>query len=371
MPTINIHSERFKNFLIKSIALFLFWKEFFKSCNVEGVACAHAVYLDGLPVRIAAKNNIVSYNLDNNKIYRISKKDISKSKGYSGSWSQFRFYKKKFKKLPNKNLLLKLGKKNLKDIISGKKMYHYITNILDYDQNYFVQTITKSKRIKVLIFAHSFFDSPHVFGKFLFPDFYEWLKFLKKVSLETDYDWYIKPHPNSKNDSDILIIKKLLQSSNIKIILDKLSLDSIFRSGIDCILTVHGTIASEFSYYGKKIINASYINPHLDYKFSLTPKNISSYEKMIKNLDKSRFLVNNKELYEFHYMKNSYFSDNIFFDNDFLYKSRKFGERDVLYTERAYDLCINNYTKEFHNKINRILINFINSNDYCIDISHS
>jgi hypothetical protein len=370
LPTINISSERFKIFLIKSIALFLFWKDFFKSHNIEGVACAHSVYLDGLPVRIAAINNIVSYNLDNNKIYRICRKDISKNKGYSGSWSQFRFYKKEFKKLPNKNLLLKLGKKNLKEIISGKKKYHYITNISPPDQNYRNQIIKKSKRLKVFIFAHSFFDSPHVFGKFLFTDFYEWLKFLKNVSLETDYDWYIKPHPNSRGDLDLSIIKQLFKNSNIRIVLDQLSLNSIFRSGIDCILTVHGTIASEFSYYGKKVINASYINPHKDYKFSFTPKNISSYKKMIKNLDKNKFLVNKKELYEFHYMKSSYYSDHIFFDNDFLYKSRKFGKRDVLYTERAYDLCINNYTKEFHNKINIILTNFINSNDYCINISH-
>jgi hypothetical protein len=91
---------------------------------------------------------------------------------------------------------------------------------------------------------------------------------------------------------------------------------------------------------------------------------------MIKNLDKNKFLVNKKELHEFHYMKSSYYSDHIFFDNDFLCKSRKFGERDVLYNDRAYDLCINNYTKEFYNKINIILTNFINTNDYCINISH-
>ena len=29
----------------------------------------------------------------------------------------------------------------------------------------------------------------------LFPDFYEWLIFLSKISENTDYDWYIKDHP--------------------------------------------------------------------------------------------------------------------------------------------------------------------------------
>ena len=28
----------------------------------------------------------------------------------------------------------------------------------------------------------------------IFPDFYQWLLFLGKVSKKTDYDWYIKTH---------------------------------------------------------------------------------------------------------------------------------------------------------------------------------
>ena len=39
---------------------------------------------------------------------------------------------------------------------------------------------------------HGFFDSPHGIGKILFPDFYEWLDFIYKLSIKTDYEWYIK-----------------------------------------------------------------------------------------------------------------------------------------------------------------------------------
>ena len=370
LPTIDFFSKNFETFLVKSVALFLFWQDFFKLNKINGLACVHAVYLDGLPVRIAAKYNITSYNLDNNKIFRILKKDISKKKGYSGTANQFRFYVKIFHKLPNKHKLLELGKKNLENIISGKKKYHYMINVkpsaLKYNKK---NKFNFNNKLKVLIYAHSFFDSPHVYGKFLFPDFYEWIKFLGKISLETDYDWYIKPHPNSNSDLDIVTIKDLIKDSSIKIISDKMPIDSLFKS-IDFALTVYGTVASELSYYGIKVINASHINPHTNYNFSLSPKNLINYEKIIRNLNNINFTINKKDLYEYHYMKEYYFGDNIFFDNKFIYKKRKFGERDVLYTEKAYDFWLKKYTVEEHKKINKIITNFINSKDYCINISH-
>ena len=48
--------------------------------------------------------------------------------------------------------------------------------------------------IKVLICTHEFFDDPNSTGGLLFPDFYEWLKYLAQISNKTNYDWYIKPH---------------------------------------------------------------------------------------------------------------------------------------------------------------------------------
>ena len=42
----------------------------------------------------------------------------------------------------------------------------------------------KVKKNKILIAMHNFYDSPHVFGKMLFPDFFEWLSYLVKLSIK-------------------------------------------------------------------------------------------------------------------------------------------------------------------------------------------
>ena len=72
---------------------------------------------------------------------------------------------------------------------------HY-SNKSAYTNVYKQKLIKKSEKIKILIATHCFFDSPHSYGKNIFPDFYEWLDYLGKISNKTDYDWYIKLHPN-------------------------------------------------------------------------------------------------------------------------------------------------------------------------------
>ena len=48
--------------------------------------------------------------------------------------------------------------------------------------------IIENQKIKVLITTHCFYDVPHALGELLFPDFYEWLKYLAQISNKTNYD---------------------------------------------------------------------------------------------------------------------------------------------------------------------------------------
>ncbi len=56
--------------------------------------------------------------------------------------------------------------------------------------------LKSSDKFKVIIFPHSFIDLPHVYGGSLFCDFYDWLIYILKISKNTNYEWYIKVHPD-------------------------------------------------------------------------------------------------------------------------------------------------------------------------------
>ena len=167
------------------------------------------------------------------------------------------------------------------------------------------------------IYPHQFSDSPHVLGNHFFPDFYEWFKFLEVVIKKTDYDWYIKAHPNQDELTKKTIEMFVKRNPKITLLPKNVSNLYLVKKKINFALTVYGTIASELPFFGIKVINASKNNPHFDYNFSINPKNISEYDKILSNLKANRFKINIKDLYEFHYMKqlyqlqtsNSFFSD--------------------------------------------------------------
>ena len=89
----------------------------------------------------------------------------------------------------NKRLDGKVGN-DIKELITTKSAFSKF-----YDKN--KNILSKNKKIKILIATHQLGDACNFWGENFFPDFYEWLKFLSKLSKETDYEWYIKTHPKT------------------------------------------------------------------------------------------------------------------------------------------------------------------------------
>ena len=76
--------------------------------------------------------------------------------------------------------------------------------------------IKVSKKIKILIAAHCFSDSPHSYGYNIFDDFYDWIENLGIISEKTDYDWYVKTHPDYIESSKLTLIKLIKKYPKLK-----------------------------------------------------------------------------------------------------------------------------------------------------------
>ena len=181
LPTISIESNELKIYIYESIQLFYYWINYFQKHKVKAVIIVHSTYLYGMIMRIACQRNIPVYRPGYNGIYCI------KSKNYTMG-EEFIHYPKYFKKLKKDNKIEKVNKskKLLEEILKKKIKSSKINKYLLKKNN--------KKKTSVLIAMHNFYDSPHVFGKMLFPDFYEWLNFLVKLSQKTNYIWYLKLH---------------------------------------------------------------------------------------------------------------------------------------------------------------------------------
>ena len=171
--------------------------------------------------------------------------------------------------------------------------------LLDY-----TQTKKIKNKEKIFIFPHCYLDNPHRYRSMIFPDFYDQVRFVLNKSLKLDqYEWYYKPHPNElKSTEDIH--KKLLQNYPKVIYLDsKVGHQNIIAQKPKCIITNHGTIAHEYSYFNIPVINTG-DNPHINYTFCLHVKNENYLTKVLFNLDKhlKKIKFNRKKIYEFMYM---------------------------------------------------------------------
>tara|TARA_Y100001970_G_scaffold294343_1_gene451086 strand:- start:15800 stop:17419 length:1620 start_codon:yes stop_codon:yes gene_type:complete len=361
--TINLNSSNFINYFKDTIKLFLFWKNFFKENDVEAICVCHAVYLTGIPLRIAQSKKLNCFSISNCNLVNLTN-SISFKKKTNGSDIHFKFYDKIFNNIPKKfqkKFLIK-GKKILNDYTSGKKKYYYLKKAT-FKKKVKIHKLKSSSKIKVIIFSHDFIDSPHIHGNHFFSDFKQWLLFLSKIIKQTDYDWYIKLHPASSNITKKEIKNFVKNNHKLKLINKDFPNNYLKQIGIDYVLTVYGTVASEMPIHNIKVINASKNNPHFDYNFCINPKNLDEYKKTLLNLKKRKKKVNFNKLYSYHFMKYMTHKQNIFFRRPEKYFSFV-NNKPLQYTNKIYDYWLKDFNSKIHNYIIQNLEEFIISKNY-------
>lgn len=363
--TIDLKSTNFKFFFNDCLKLFFFWKDYFKKNNIEAIAGCHAVYLTGIPLRIADKKKINCFAISafNCDLVNLKGK-ISYLKKINGSDVQFKFYKnfiknfssKKIKKIQNE------GRKIIKNITTGEKKYFHLKES-SFRNNAIIKKKKKNKKIKIVIFAHDFIDSPHVYGNHFFSDFKQWFDFLDQMIKRTDYDWYIKDHPASSSLTKNKIDSLLNDNKNLKLIKKDFPNNKLKFLGIHFVLTVYGTVASELPIYNIKVINASVNQPHADFNFSINPKNLNNYKKIIMNLKNNKFRIDKNQLYQYHYIKDFFSKRHLFFDKQDKY-FKYLADKPLIFTPTVYKYWLDDFNLKRHNQILNNLEKFINAGKY-------
>ena len=350
LATVNINDKKFKNFFLESIKLFYFWQDYFANNEIKSLIIVHPTYLYGIPMRVACDKGIPVYRATFNQITYITKKNYV-------TGEEFFLFPSYFKNIAisSKKKAISKSKKILENILSKGK--------LTKNKKINLPKILNKKKFSVLIAMHDFYDSPHVYGNMLFSDFYEWIKYLINISKKTDYDWYLKPHPESSSN-ELNLIKKLIKiNSKIHILPSKVSHSEILKKGVNTVLTCYGTVGYEYAYLGLTVVNASPNNPYRLYNFAYTPKTIKQYENIILNLKKYKLKPSKKKILEFFFIRRLYLVSNwLFIKKNNL--SKNFGWKTEIYKPLIYKKWIEQWSMSKHKNIKNNLKRFINSKKY-------
>lgn len=357
--TIDKDSSEFQAALLDYIGLFLFWREYFDRHDVRAVIVSHCVYNLAIPLRIAVHRDIPAYQANATQLYRLGM-------GRLFAYNEFFEYRKRFASLPDE--VRKAGLVQAKGRIERR-----LAGEVGVDMAYSKKSaygaarrhrlLRDSHRKKILIATHCFFDSPHSYGNNIFPDFYEWMDFLGKTSEETDYDWYIKTHPDYLNGT-LEIIKSFVERyPKLTLLPSDASHHQLIAEGIDVALTVYGTIAFEYAALGIPVINASRNNPHVAYDFNLHPADVAEYRRMLHGLDTLELSIDCNEVYEYYYMRHIFHTGDLFFDS---YNSMlgRLGGYDNQFTPDVYEQWINEWSPAKHDSLLTDIKSFVRAGEF-------
>jgi hypothetical protein len=344
-------------YLIKeAIKIYIFWKKFLKNENVVGIYINQRTYIENnILNRLAMRNKIPVYSFGvNGFMQRFTRNLMTFSHTYKNLFNSLSTIEKK--------MAIKLSKIQLKKRLSGhvgvdmsystKSAYH--NKVLPYDFS--------SNKKKILICTHCFYDNPHPFGGSLFLDFYEWLIFLANISHITDYEWYIKPHPDylpGTLENLSIIMKKF---KNVHLLDPTMSFHQISKH-IKYVTTCHGSIAHELPLLGMYVINADKKNPHQAFNFSYTVKNLKDYRNILLNLDLlKKKIFNIKEVYNFYYINYYYFNKSCLFPE---ITNSKYLNNPISLIKDFTKMYIKN--KNFNIKTNNHISKFLQTNNFFLE----
>lgn len=322
--TLDLRDQRLYKLIREAVQITLASKDYFSRHQVRGVFPDHTVYIKcGILVRVAFKLKVPVYILPYNPHFYVLQLDPQLSEGMTNVTKRWSYYKYKaiFDNLPPEQQAAgrETARRALEDRLSGKIDTRVLVGRSAYGETTGDRILNTSDKPKILVLLHDFCDSVHCFREMLFPDFYEWADHLLARASETDFEWYVKPHPNSltsesKNVTNAATIAGLMAKyPKIHLLDAAVSNRQLVEEGIAAMFTVHGTAGHEFAYLGVPVVNAG-DNLHVAFDFNLTPKTVAEYDALIAragSLERDRILQD--EVAEFYYMHYFYFhARNVF-----------------------------------------------------------
>jgi hypothetical protein len=272
-------------------------RAYFENVKVEVLLSSYASYIQhGLPVREALRLGVKVYTSGTLAQYtkKLSPKNFLHTPDYQN-------YSDSFSLLPNQNEKLKMAKVEIESRFEGK---------IDKATKYMKKSAYSSEDseledgIEGVVFLHDFYDSPHCFGTILFEDYWEWACFTLQTIQDYNLKIAVKPHPNQIPEG--LITIKLLKEKypNISWIDASVSNKKIFKSGILCGISVHGTVLHELAYHEIAAIAAG-DHPHMSFNIARTPKTKNEYKKFLINYKSLKTPKNVKQqVLAYYYMNN-------------------------------------------------------------------
>lgn len=275
-PTVNINDERLYQLVTEAISIHRKFSALIDENHIKVIYLTHSAYIFyGVIARVALCKGAQVYLFGNSRTGDSRELHLNDWHQLPGVDNRL----KHFEALSASEMrkYTDVAKEILRSRFSGK-----IDQLISYMKVQPYSEINADEEPAVLdktliLYLHDFFDSPHVYGDMLFPDFYEWIIFVAAWSRKNGIKLLLKKHPNAIPGNDDIIAEIVSGSDNIEIISsgDAISLTKKYPNAL--FLSVYGTCTQEIAFNSGKILLAG-ANPYMRSSMAMTANSVDEYE---------------------------------------------------------------------------------------------
>ncbi len=318
-PDIEPHSDTMKKLLLEQVGFIVFWYKFFENNDVKEVLLGDGVNWDSYIRDIAVSEGIKAYSLEAFRKMSFDYYMFQEYEYYDKFWNEL--------SIIEQDVGVRWAKKHLNARVRGSEedIPHWLNESIFKESYVSDEVITEeTERIKILICPHIFEEEMYQMGHQLFDNNYiSWLDHLGELSNKTDYDWYLKMHPDAQRLDEIIYEKLKGKYSRIKILDKNTSPHQLKKEGVKFALTIYGSIGHEYPVIGINVINAGN-NPGMQFKFNINPKTKEEFDDVIFNLDNfDESQLVKDDLYKFYCIHYLYYNHEYYPFYDFFFNDRR------------------------------------------------
>lgn len=298
--TLDFDSQDFLNLVISFLQFCDKFMAIFAKEEIKAVIVSHPVYRYALPARIANQLGIDAFLVDQTNLVKLNS---TYQYGGMNLFSELSEQHKQFSKgeiIQNRHV----ARDRLSNRIEG--------NTVDLGlperetagaEDLRVQLKNLKEKEFALIALHDFHDAAHSYGGNFYPDFSIWVESVGRCTMGSNFIFLIKPHPFARATTEHYMKDLLGKFPHFMEVSSFLNIKDFASVGVKYCLTVFGSIAHEAPALGITVINASINNPHKDFNFSYTPKDVTEYELILRSLSDFDYKHNLDSLYDYYFLR--------------------------------------------------------------------
>lgn len=187
--------------------------------------------------------------------------------------------------------------------VDAATFYMKESSFSDKEMDIKLLDLFKVRKRNVVIYAHEFYDAPHINRLLLYPDLYQYLKStLESLSDIENTTIFIKTHPGGlpgTKEKTIELVKSI-GAPHFLILDESVSNKHIVELKPDLIVTARGSIGVEMAYFKLPVV-ALYDNPYVNFHFVHTCYDSDSYIDIIKGSKKPSVVFDKTEIFSYYF----------------------------------------------------------------------